>query len=51
VIDTPANRGAMPDADFSRWVTPEDIAHVLAFLASEQARAVSGAMIPVYGKA
>ncbi len=51
VIDTPANRGAMPDADFTRWVTPEDIANVLVFLASEQARAVSGAMIPVYGKA
>lgn len=51
VIDTPANRGAMPDADFSRWVTPEDIAHVLAFLASPEARAVSGATVPVYGKA
>lgn len=51
VIDTEANRKAMPDADYSRWVTPEDIAHLLTFLASEEARAISGALVPIYGKA
>lgn len=51
VIDTEANRKAMPDADPSRWVTPEDIAHLLTFLAGEEARAISGALIPIYGKA
>lgn len=51
VIDTEANRKAMPDADPSRWVTPEDIAHLLTFLASEEARAISGALVPIYGKA
>ncbi len=49
-IDTPANRMVMPDADFSKWVAPEDIAKVIAFLCSDDARAVSGAAIPVYGK-
>jgi len=51
VIDTPPNRASMPDADFSSWVTPADLAHVIAFLASPEARAVSGAVIPVYHKA
>ena len=51
VIDTEANRNAMPDADPSRWVTPQDIAHLLTFLASEEARAISGALVPIYGKA
>lgn len=50
VIDTPANRGAMPDADFGAWVTPESLADVTAFLVSEAARDVSGALIPVYGR-
>jgi 3-oxoacyl-[acyl-carrier protein] reductase len=50
IIDTPANRTAMPDADFSRWVTPESIAGVLAFLASDAAKDISGAAIPVYGR-
>jgi NAD(P)-dependent dehydrogenase (short-subunit alcohol dehydrogenase family) len=51
IIDTPPNRSSMPDADFSSWVTPTDLAHVIAFLASPEARAVSGAVIPVYHKA
>jgi NAD(P)-dependent dehydrogenase (short-subunit alcohol dehydrogenase family) len=51
VIDTPANRAAMPDADPSRWVKPEEIAALLAFLASESAASVSGALIPIYGRA
>ncbi len=49
-MDTPANRAGMPDADFSRWVAPESIAEVIAFLLSDAARDVSGAAIPVYGR-
>jgi NAD(P)-dependent dehydrogenase (short-subunit alcohol dehydrogenase family) len=49
-IDTPQNREAMPDADFSRWVEPESLAAVIQFLASEQARDVHGAALPVYGQ-
>jgi NAD(P)-dependent dehydrogenase (short-subunit alcohol dehydrogenase family) len=49
-IDTPQNRQAMPNAEFSRWVKPEAIADVVLFLASEMARAVHGAAIPVYGQ-
>lgn len=48
-IDTPQNRESMPDADVSRWVTPGAIADVIAFLASNAARAVTGTAIPVYG--
>lgn len=51
VIDTPGNREAMADADFSRWVTPADAAEVVAFLASPRNRVVSGALVPVYGRA
>lgn len=51
VIDTPANRAAMPGADASKWVTPESIARLLVWLASGDARDVSGAAIPIYGKA
>lgn len=51
VIDTPANRAAMPEADFTRWVKPADIARVIVFLAGPDARVVSGAAVPVYGRA
>jgi NAD(P)-dependent dehydrogenase (short-subunit alcohol dehydrogenase family) len=50
-LDTPANRGAMPDADPSRWVTTDSAASVITFLLSEDARDISGAAIPVYGRA
>jgi NAD(P)-dependent dehydrogenase (short-subunit alcohol dehydrogenase family) len=49
IIDTPANRKDMPDADFSKWVAPADLAAVILFLASDAARAVTGALIPVTG--
>jgi NAD(P)-dependent dehydrogenase (short-subunit alcohol dehydrogenase family) len=49
VIDTPANRAAMPDADPSDWVSPADLANVICFLGSDQARAIHGALIPVAG--
>lgn len=48
-IDTPANRAGMPDADFSKWVTPQSIAGVVTFLLSDASRDISGAAIPVYG--
>jgi NAD(P)-dependent dehydrogenase (short-subunit alcohol dehydrogenase family) len=51
VIDTPANREMMPDADHDEWVDPADIAAVVAFLCSEAASPTSGAAVPVYGKA
>src|SRR5579859_494408 len=50
-IDTPANRSAMPKADFSRWVKPESIAKLLVFLVSDAAADTSGAVIPIYGRA
>ncbi len=49
IIDTPQNRAAMPDADPKRWVTPEKLAAVIAFLASEDASAMNGAAVPVVG--
>jgi NAD(P)-dependent dehydrogenase (short-subunit alcohol dehydrogenase family) len=51
VIDTPANRRDQPEADFSRWVAPEEIARVILFLASDESGPTSGAQIPVYGRA
>jgi len=50
IIDTPTNRADMPKADFDAWVAPEDLAAVILFLASEDARAVTGALIPVTGR-
>jgi NAD(P)-dependent dehydrogenase (short-subunit alcohol dehydrogenase family) len=50
-LDTPANRHAMPDVDPSRWVTTDSAAAVISFLLSDDARDVSGAAIPVYGRA
>ncbi len=47
LIDTPANRAAMPSADFSKWPKPEDIARVVLFLASDDAVLVNGAAVPV----
>lgn len=49
-LDTPKNRLDMPGADFTRWVTPADAAEVIAFLVSDAARAVTGALIPVVGR-
>jgi NAD(P)-dependent dehydrogenase (short-subunit alcohol dehydrogenase family) len=49
IIDTDANRRAMPKSDFAKWPKPEDIARVILFLCSEDARVVHGASIPVYG--
>lgn len=48
-LDTPENRAAMPSADPRRWVAPADLAQVIAFLASDAARAVHGAALPVTG--
>jgi NAD(P)-dependent dehydrogenase (short-subunit alcohol dehydrogenase family) len=50
-IDTPENRAAMPDQDFSRWVRPESIASLILWLASPAAADVNGARIPIYGRA
>lgn len=50
VIDTPANRNNMPDADHARWVAPAAIAQVVLFLLGPDARIISGAAIPVYGR-
>jgi NAD(P)-dependent dehydrogenase (short-subunit alcohol dehydrogenase family) len=51
VIDTPANREAMPNADHSKWVSPEQIAKVVRFLVSDDSKATTGAAVPVYGRA
>ncbi len=49
-IDTPANRADMPKADFSKWVTPQELAEVILFLASNAASGITGALIPVSGR-
>ncbi len=50
ILDTPTNRADMPKADFASWVAPDDLAAVMLFLASEEARAVTGALVPVTGR-
>lgn len=49
IIDTPANRADMPEADFGKWVRPEDLAEAVLFLASNKSRAITGALLPVTG--
>jgi len=49
IIDTPANRASMPDADPKKWVAPRDLATAIRFLCSDEARAIHGAAIPVVG--
>ena len=49
-IDTPQNRAAVPNGDFSKWVEPAAIAEVIAFLASNASRAITGAALPIYGR-
>ena len=50
IIDTPANRTSMPDADFAKWVRPQELAEIILFLASDAASAITGALIPVSGR-
>jgi NAD(P)-dependent dehydrogenase (short-subunit alcohol dehydrogenase family) len=50
IIDTPPNRSDMPDADFDRWVKPDQLAGVIAFLLSDRASAITGALLPVVGR-
>lgn len=50
IIDTPENRAAMPDADATRWVAPDALADAIVFLASDAARAIYGAALPVVGR-
>ena len=49
IIDTEANRKAMPNADYATWPKPEEIARVILFLSSDDAKVIHGAAIPVYG--
>jgi NAD(P)-dependent dehydrogenase (short-subunit alcohol dehydrogenase family) len=51
IIDTAANRKAMPGADFTKWPKPEEIARVILFLCSDDAKLINGASVPVYGEA
>ena len=50
IIDTPSNRADMPQSDFSRWVTPESLARIVAFLLRDDAAAITGACLPVTGR-
>ena len=50
IIDTPPNRADMPDADFARWIRPEQIGDAIVFLLSDRAQAITGALIPVVGR-
>jgi NAD(P)-dependent dehydrogenase (short-subunit alcohol dehydrogenase family) len=49
-MDTPGNRSVMPNADFSKWVLPSDVANLIVWLAGEQASQVNGAVIPISGR-
>ena len=49
IIDTPANRKAMPKADFAKWPKPEEIARIILFLCSDEAKLIQGAAVPVFG--
>jgi NAD(P)-dependent dehydrogenase (short-subunit alcohol dehydrogenase family) len=49
-IDTPVNRASMPNADFTKWVTPQELVEVILFLASDAASAITGALVPVIGR-
>jgi len=51
IIDTPANRAAMPKADPTRWVRPEEVAGLVAYLLSDASRSVGGTVVPIYGRA
>lgn len=51
IIDTPANRASMPDADFARWPKPAELAATIGYLASPANALTSGALVPVYGRA
>ena len=51
IIDTPAERAAVPGAAYDQWPKPSEVAAVLAFLVSDDAILISGAAIPVYGRA
>jgi NAD(P)-dependent dehydrogenase (short-subunit alcohol dehydrogenase family) len=51
IIDTPANRAAMPTADHATWPTPAQLAETIAFLASEKNALTTGTLLPVYGRA
>lgn len=50
IIDTEANRRSMPNADFSKWPKPEEIAQVILYLCSDDAQVIHGATVPVYGQ-
>ena len=50
IIDTPYNRRRMPDADYSRWVRPEELAQAMLFLCSQEGGSLNGARIPIYGR-
>ena len=50
IIDTPANRKDMPDADFDSWVTTQELANVIAFLLSDKASGITGVLVPVTGR-
>ncbi|MBA3751078.1 MAG: SDR family oxidoreductase, partial [Nitrosopumilus sp.] len=49
IIDTDINRGAMPDADYSKWIKTEDLANVILFLCSDDSKIIYGSAIPTYG--